>query len=181
MSDKEITLNINIPIEGNEKIFGKSSIANQFDFSETRSIQTVTLDQYLEDIKKLNTTKLFIKIDVEGSEYNVINGGMNTLTSFDVLLLIEIEKRHNKNYKEIFNKLTQVKNNVDLKPLNECIVETVVDKNHNGDESFITDHIRYENDSELVTGLLEGADFNAFDKSSGNELAVDTYYSQLQN
>ena len=66
MSDNEITLNINIPIEDNEKIFGKSSITNQFDFSETRSIQTVTLDQYLEDIKRLNTTKLFIKIDVEG-------------------------------------------------------------------------------------------------------------------
>ena len=105
MSDKEINLNINIPIEGNEKIFGKSSIANQFDFSETRSIQTVTLDQYLEDIKKLNTTKLFIKIDVEGSEYNVLNGGMNTLTSFDTTLLIEIEKRHNKNYLKVFNKL----------------------------------------------------------------------------
>mgnify|MGYP001237174432 FL=1 len=105
VSDKQITLNINIPIEGNEKIFGKSSITNQFDSSETRSIQTVTLDHYFEDIKKLNTTKLFIKIDVEGSEYNVLNGGMNTLASFDVLLLIEIEKRHNKNYMEIFNKL----------------------------------------------------------------------------
>lgn len=105
VSDKQITLNINIPIEGNEKIFGKSSITNQFDSSETRSIQTVTLDHYFEDIKILNTTKLFIKIDVEGSEYNVLNGGMNTLASFDVLLLIEIEKRHNKNYMEIFNKL----------------------------------------------------------------------------
>ena len=105
VSDQENTLNINIPIEDNEKIFGKSSITNQFDYSETRSIQTVTLDQYLEDIKQLNTAKLFIKIDVEGSEYNVINGGTNTFASFDVTLLIEIEKRHNKNYKEIFNKL----------------------------------------------------------------------------
>ncbi len=105
VSDEEITLNINIPIEGNKKIFGKSSITNQFDCSETRSIQTVTLDQYFEDIKKLNIPKLFIKIDVEGSEYNVINGGMNTLASFDVILLIEIEKRHNKNYIEIFSKL----------------------------------------------------------------------------
>ena len=34
VSDKEINLNINIPIEGNEKIFGKSSIANQFDFQK---------------------------------------------------------------------------------------------------------------------------------------------------
>ena len=99
VSDQENTLNINIPIEDNEKIFGKSSITNQFDYSETRSIQTVTLDQYLEDIKQLNTAKLFIKIDVEGSEYNVINGGTNTFASFDVTLLIEIEKRHNKNYK----------------------------------------------------------------------------------
>lgn len=105
VSDEETTLNINIPIEGNEKIFGKSSITNQFDYSETRSIQTVTLDQYLKDIKKLNPEKLFIKIDVEGFEYNVINGGTNTLTSFDTTLLIEIEKRHNKNYLKVFNKL----------------------------------------------------------------------------
>ena len=138
VSDNEITLNINIPIEGNEKIFGKSSITNQFDFSETRSIQTVTLDQYLEDIKRLNTTKLFIKIDVEGSEYNVINGGMKTLTSFDVLLLIEIEKRHNKNYKEIFNKLKSLNFqafcfvNNDLKPIsNEEDIEIYMNKNNN--------------------------------------------------
>ena len=103
--DEETTLKINIPVEGNEKIFGKSSISNQFDYSETRSIQTVTLDQYLEDIKKLNPEKLFIKIDVEGSEYNVINGGTNTLSSFDTTLLIEIEKRHNKNYLKVFTKL----------------------------------------------------------------------------
>lgn len=138
VSDNEITLNINIPIEDNEKIFGKSSITNQFDFSETRSIQTVTLDQYLEDIKRLNTTKLFIKIDVEGAEYNVINGGMKTLTSFDVLLLIEIEKRHNKNYKEIFNKLKSLNFqafcfvNNDLKLIsNEEDIEIYMNKNNN--------------------------------------------------
>ena len=34
-----------------------SRLTNQFDSSETRSIQTVTLN-YFEDIKKLNTTKL---------------------------------------------------------------------------------------------------------------------------
>ena len=54
--DEETTLKINIPVEGNEKIFGKSSISNQFDYSETRSIQTVTLDQYLEDIKSIRCT-----------------------------------------------------------------------------------------------------------------------------
>jgi len=83
--------------------------------------------------------------------------------------------------KEIFDKLTQVKNNVDLQPLNNGLLEPVIDTNHNGDQSFVNDHIRYKDDSELVTGLLEGATFNAFDKSSGNALAVDDYYSKLTN
>ena len=92
VSDNEITLNINIPIEDNEKIFGKSSITNQFDCSETRSIQTVTLDQYLEDIKQLNTAKLFIKIDVEGYEYPVLEGALNTLRLFRPVVMFELNE-----------------------------------------------------------------------------------------
>ena len=63
---------------------------------------------------------------------------MKTLTSFDVLLLIEIEKRHNKNYKEIFNKLKSLNFqafcfvNNDLKLIsNEEDIEIYMNKNNN--------------------------------------------------
>jgi FkbM family methyltransferase len=45
----------------------------------------------------------FIKIDVEGYEYHVIKGLENLIKKHKPLLLIEIEKRHNSKFKEIFN------------------------------------------------------------------------------
>ena len=45
----------------------------------------------------------FIKIDVEGFELNVIKGFKNLINKYKPILLIEIEKRHNSDFKKIFN------------------------------------------------------------------------------
>jgi FkbM family methyltransferase len=49
--------------------------------------------------KKIN----FIKIDVEGHELDVLIGLKNIIKKNNPLLLVEIEKRHNKNYIKVFN------------------------------------------------------------------------------
>lgn len=49
----------------------------------------------------------FIKIDVEGFELNVVKGLKNSIKKYKPLLLIEIEKRHNPNFKKIFDLLNK--------------------------------------------------------------------------
>ena len=38
----------------------------------------------------------FIKIDVEGHELEVIKGAKETINKYNLILLVEIEKRHSK-------------------------------------------------------------------------------------
>jgi FkbM family methyltransferase len=51
----------------------------------------------------------FIKIDVEGHELEVINGGINIITANKPILLIEIEEKHTKkNINETINKINKL-------------------------------------------------------------------------
>lgn len=62
-----------------------------------------TLDNF---IKKNNINKIdFIKIDVEGSEFNILKGGYNTLKNLKPILFFE------------FNKLTKLLSNINEKEL----------------------------------------------------------------
>ena len=56
--------------------------------SDSETIKAVSLDSYLRDnpLQKIN----FIKIDIEGGEYNALLGMKNTLTTFYPTLLIEM-------------------------------------------------------------------------------------------
>jgi hypothetical protein len=55
-------------------------------------VRLSTLDNVVE---KLELGSIgFIKIDVEGNELEVLNGGVETLTRFKPLVLMEIESRH---------------------------------------------------------------------------------------
>ncbi len=70
----------------------------------------------------------FIKIDVEGYELDVLKGLSYQFSNFKPLLLIEIEKRHNKNFLKVFNflknlnyKIFYLRNENELKeiPIND--------------------------------------------------------------
>ena len=54
----------------------------------------------------------FIKIDVEGYELDVLKGLKSQIKNFKPLLLVEIEKRHNKNYLKVFKFLNNYNYNV---------------------------------------------------------------------
>ena len=73
---------------------GRSSLVKHDDFVGFRSekIQLVTLDQYID--KDGTRALAFIKIDVEGHEYEVIHGAGRTLRTYHPLVLCESEDRH---------------------------------------------------------------------------------------
>jgi FkbM family methyltransferase len=98
---------IKIPIENNRKIFGRSSIGNTFNNYEELSISSFKLDELTQNLQKISFDILFIKIDVEGHENEVLEGSKRLFTEYDMLLLIEIEKRHNPKFMEIYRVLTQ--------------------------------------------------------------------------
>ena len=102
-SDTNSVKQLRIPIIKKRKIFGKASIVNSFNSFEARDIESTTINDYLyQEEQKSNKLLNIIKIDVEGHENNVLNGALNVLRKKNVLVIIEIEKRHNKEYLEVF-------------------------------------------------------------------------------
>lgn len=79
LSDKESAMELNIC----DSNIGSSSLVNKTNDSEKITIQTKTLDSY-------NYSKVdFIKIDVEGFEYNVLLGGEKTIEKYKPTIIIE--------------------------------------------------------------------------------------------
>ncbi|MCC8991177.1 MAG: FkbM family methyltransferase [Streptococcus sp.] len=96
ISDHEDTQNIRVPYIGGERFDTRASLNKHSEPDETSyeeiAVHLSTLDNV---IKKLGLQSIgFIKIDVEGHELEVLNGGVETLTRFNPLVLIEIETRH---------------------------------------------------------------------------------------
>ena len=102
LSDKSGITDLKLPTRS-ESIFkdnieelyqlGAASIHPKNEFKDFKSVQ-VKMEK-LDNISFKNTIG-FIKIDVEGHELEVINGGRETITKNKPILLIEIEKRHSK-------------------------------------------------------------------------------------
>lgn len=74
---------------GSLKIDEKETNETHADFYE---VKTITLDRYcyLNNVPRLDC----IKIDVEGFEFHVLEGGKETIKVHQPVLIIEIEKRH---------------------------------------------------------------------------------------
>ena len=83
----------------------QSVLKSNFIFSE--QVPTETLDSYCEARK---IAPEFVKIDVEGNELNVLNGGVEVLKKYKPRILIEIEARHvgEEKAKETFEFLMQL-------------------------------------------------------------------------
>ena len=108
LSDTNEEKMINIPIENKKKIYGKSSVNNQFSISEKRMLPTLCLDQFVRNAEFDENKISIIKIDSEGHELNIVYGGRAFLSNSKILLLIEIEKRHNSKFNDVFNTLIQL-------------------------------------------------------------------------
>jgi hypothetical protein len=82
------------------------------------------------------------------------------------------------NIKDIHRKLTEFKFEK-LQVKNDNVEHT--QSNHNGIHSFTKDHIKYINDTEMTTGNIKGAGFQAFDSDLQNIESVQKYYQNIEN
>ena len=64
----------------------------EFDGLKTESVPLMRLDDYI-NVNSIDNVG-FIKIDVEGHEFEVIEGGIETINKFRPLILCESENRH---------------------------------------------------------------------------------------
>ena len=102
LSDTTGSVNLHIPIDddGIEHDASASIENTEFKHSRDQLISLKTLDSY--NFKNVS----FIKIDVEGHEYSVIEGATILLNNSKPALLVEIEQRHNsRSIGEVFEKI----------------------------------------------------------------------------
>lgn len=111
-SQKEIFKNKNVKVFnyaiGNRKSVKKFFIPKNNDPESSFFLRNKNSDEILVNILPAdsflkNCRVDFIKIDVEGFESEVIKGLKNIIKKNKTIFLIEVEKRHNKNFIEIFN------------------------------------------------------------------------------
>lgn len=105
LSSHEGQANLHIPIDENgmEHDASASLQKNLFANSRNQKINIKNLDGF--NFDKIS----FIKIDVEGHEIDVINGGLKTIQANMPALLIEIEQRHNsQNIDSIFQMILEL-------------------------------------------------------------------------
>jgi FkbM family methyltransferase len=118
-----------------------SATHNKFKNTKIVKIQTTTIDQELSK-KDLSNFAVIIKLDVEGNEFNAIQGGKDTILKYEPLITIELSRYNfnNQNYNfDYFRKfLNDSKYKIyddKLVPLN---IEILIDRIGNLDQSHQT-------------------------------------------
>jgi FkbM family methyltransferase len=87
VSDYEGVAKFNISLDGND-VFNSFSTPTHGESYTEKEVDVKCLDSFYEKIKSYKD-KIFIKIDVEGWEYNVIKGAEKILTTLNPVLIIE--------------------------------------------------------------------------------------------
>jgi FkbM family methyltransferase len=82
---------IHIPIREGQPVTGLAHLGEARDEHQERQVEVRTLDELVKDY---SATISLIKVDVEGHEYDVIQGAAKTLRDHKPNLLVEIEQRH---------------------------------------------------------------------------------------
>jgi|TARA_B110000967_G_scaffold182362_1_gene200227 FkbM family methyltransferase len=84
-----------------QKDWESSLSHNNFISSVSQRVKNIRIDDYLKD-KKISNSYLFIKLDVEGSEFEVIKSSLNTIKKHSPIIIIEFSKYNlnekNENY-----------------------------------------------------------------------------------
>lgn len=110
----------------------EASVNNRFKYNKTERIKIIKGDVILR--KYFNVD--LIKIDTEGYEFKVVQGLRETIKKNFPILLIEIEKRHSRNFLRTFHFLTKINYNIyycnklnSLKLLNYKNIKNFLEKN----------------------------------------------------
>lgn len=103
LSDKAGTLNLHVPHDNKGRYYDGLASFRELPNSKKIQVPVSLLDDY--SLSEVD----FIKIDVEGHEFEVITGAEKTILRNKPILLIEIEQRHiTRPINEIFGKVSSL-------------------------------------------------------------------------
>jgi FkbM family methyltransferase len=118
-----------------------SATHNKFKNNKIVNIETTTIDQELSK-KDLSNFAVIIKLDIEGNEFNAIQGGKDTILKYEPLLIIELSIYNFNNQNYNFNFFKKFLNNSKYKVYDDKLIllniETLINRIGNLDESHQT-------------------------------------------
>jgi FkbM family methyltransferase len=113
-----------------------SATHNNFNNNKITIVETTTIDKELSN-KNLSNFSVIVKLDIEGNEFNAIQGGVDTILKYEPLITIELSKYNlnNKIYNfDYFRKfLNDTKYKIYDDKLIQVNIETLIDKINNLD------------------------------------------------
>ena len=118
-----------------------SATHNKFKNNKIVKIQTTTIDQELSK-KDLSNFAVIIKLDVEGNEFNAIQGGKNTILKYEPLITIELSRYNFNNQNYNFDYFRKFLNDFKYKIYDDKLIllniEILIDRIRNLDQSHQT-------------------------------------------
>jgi len=118
-----------------------SATHNKFQNNKIASVETTTIDKELFK-KDLSEFIIIIKLDIEGNEFNAIQGGKDTILKYEPLIIIELSiyNFNNQNYNfDYFGKfLRHSRYKIYDDKLIQLNIETLIDRIRNLDQSHQT-------------------------------------------
>ena len=118
-----------------------SATHNKFQNNKIAIVETTTIDKELSK-KDLSDFVIIIKLDIEGNEFNAIQGGKDIILKYEPLITIELSRYNfnNQNYNfDYFRKfLNDFKYKIYDDKLAQLNIETLIDRIRNLDQSHQT-------------------------------------------
>jgi len=118
-----------------------SATHNKFQNNKIAIVETTTIDKELSK-KDLSDFVIIIKLDIEGNEFNAIQGGKDIILKYEPLITIELSRYNfnNQNYNfDYFRKfLNDFKYKIYDDRLAQLNIETLIDRIRNLDQSHQT-------------------------------------------
>jgi FkbM family methyltransferase len=118
-----------------------SATHNKFKNNKIVNIETTTIDQELSK-KDLSNFAVIIKLDIEGNEFNAIQGGKDTILKYEPLITIELSRYNFNNQNYNFGYFRKFLNDFKYKIYDDKLVllniETLIDRIRNLDQSHQT-------------------------------------------
>jgi FkbM family methyltransferase len=118
-----------------------SATHNKFKNNKIVNIETTTIDQELLK-KNLTNFVVIIKLDVEGNEFNVIQGSKDTILKYEPLIIVELSRYNFNNQNYNFDYFRKFLNDSKYKIYDDKLVslniEILIDRIRNLDQSHQT-------------------------------------------
>jgi FkbM family methyltransferase len=118
-----------------------SATHNKFKNDKIANIETTTIDKELSK-KDLSNFVVIIKLDIEGNEFNAIQGSKDTILRYEPLITIELSRYNFNNQNYNFNFFRKFLNDSKYKVYDDKLVslniETLIDRIRNLDQSHQT-------------------------------------------